>query len=386
MQKSLSLSYRLPSLLSLPQTLPPSPPHSKPDTLEATPPHAIPRYNSGTLALASMVAAVCALSLAAIFIRLSEQELGPFATVFNRFWIAFMVAAGGQSLLRLVQFLRQFLPQRFPANPTLSSPSNTLDRPNSPPQTLYTRSDIILLILSGSLFWACIILWAISLLTTGVANSTILHNLTPIFTALGAWLLFNEQFDRRFLMGLALTVIGAIGLGLGDLELSSAGLQGDIAALLSAILSAANLMTIERLRHRYSTPTIITWSCAVGAILSLPLVLLWEDCLWPQSSSGWFAVIRLALVCQILGQGLQTFSLKSLSPSMVGVILLLDPVLAALVAWAIFAERLSLFNWLAFAMILMGIYLAKSSRQGTAAPPLAPPVPITPTTADLGTL
>ncbi|MGA1265323.1 MAG: DMT family transporter, partial [Prochlorothrix sp.] len=298
-----------------------------------------------TLALASMVAAVCALSLAAIFIRLSEQELGPFATVFNRFWIAFIVAAGGQSLLRLVQFLRQSLrqsfPQLFPPSPTLSSPSNSFDRPNSLPQAIYTRSDIILLIINGSLFWACIILWAISLLTTGVANSTILHNLTPIFTALGAWLLFNEQFDRRFLMGLALTVIGAIGLGLGDLELSSAGLQGDIAALLSAILSAANLMTIERLRHRYSTPTIITWSCAVGAILSLPLVLLWEDCLWPHSWSGWFAVIGLALVCQILGQGLQTFSLKSLSPSMVGVILLLDPVLAALVAWAIFAERLS---------------------------------------------
>ncbi|MGA1284084.1 MAG: hypothetical protein ACO34J_08490, partial [Prochlorothrix sp.] len=33
MQKSLSLSYRLPPILSLPQTLPPSTPHPKPDTL-----------------------------------------------------------------------------------------------------------------------------------------------------------------------------------------------------------------------------------------------------------------------------------------------------------------------------------------------------------------
>ncbi|MGA1601472.1 MAG: DMT family transporter, partial [Prochlorothrix sp.] len=360
------------------------------------------QLNANMLALVSMVVAVCALSLASILIRLSEQELGPFATVFNRFWIAFVILYGGKKLNQL----RRYLMGRWiaPISPTFSPISGTFagtladrarteDRSSqaqatqgqlaqerstqapscpsplteghlAPEEPVYTRSDLALLILNGALFWGCIVLWAVSLLSTGVANSTILHNLTPIFTALGAWLLFNEQFDRRFLTGLALTVVGAIGLGLGDLEMSSAGLVGDLTALLSAVLSAANLMTIERLRSQYSATTIITWSCGVGAILSLPLVLTWEESLFPYSWGGWLAVVGLAFICQVLGQGLQTFSLKSLSPSMVGIILLLDPVLAALIAWALFAERLSLMNWLTFAMILLGIYLAKSSRQG----------------------
>lgn len=38
--------------------------------------------------LCSLLVGVFTLSLAAIFIRLSEQYIGPNATVFNRFWIA----------------------------------------------------------------------------------------------------------------------------------------------------------------------------------------------------------------------------------------------------------------------------------------------------------
>ena len=42
----------------------------------------------GSIGLISLFLAILALSFAAIFIRLSEQELGPVATIFNRFWVA----------------------------------------------------------------------------------------------------------------------------------------------------------------------------------------------------------------------------------------------------------------------------------------------------------
>jgi drug/metabolite transporter (DMT)-like permease len=44
------------------------------------------------------------------------------------------------------------------------------------------------------------------------------------------------------------------------------------------------------------------------------------------------------------------------------VFLLLDPVITAILAWIIFAERLTPLNWLAFSVVLAGIYLAKSSQ------------------------
>jgi hypothetical protein len=45
-------------------------------------------------AIVSLSAALLAVSLAAIFIRLSEREIGPNATVFNRLWIATVVWCG----------------------------------------------------------------------------------------------------------------------------------------------------------------------------------------------------------------------------------------------------------------------------------------------------
>lgn len=300
--------------------------------------------NSGGLAIAIMLMAVAALSLAAIFIRLSEQELGPFATIFNRFWVAFLV-------LWIWQGIRRFLDRRAAeADATAAEAEN------------YTAVDFAWLGLAGASFWGCLALWACSLTQTAVANSTILHNLTPIFTTLGAWALLGQRFDRRFLLGLVVALCGAIALGLDDLQVSADNFTGDFLALLSAAFSAANLMVIERLRTKFSAATIILWCCLIGALLTLPVMLLQETQIFPMTLSGWLSVVGLALVCQILGQGLQAYSLKRLSSGIVGILLLLDPVLAALIAWFVFFEHLSLSNWLAFGVVLVGIYLAKSSR------------------------
>ncbi len=42
--------------------------------------------------------------------------------------------------------------------------------------------------------------------------------------------------------------------------------------------------------------------------------------------------------------------------------MLLEPIIAAFLAWAIFAEELSFLNGLTFVLVLSGIYLAKSDK------------------------
>jgi len=316
--------------------------------------------SSDVLPLISMLIAIVALSLAAIFIKLSERELGPFATIFNRFWVAYIVLRVWHEW----ESWRWPLAKLFPQRQAGLGPSHSAedDAPESTPQT---RRDQLWLVAAALMFWGCIALWAWSLTRTEVANSTLLHNLTPLFTTLGGWLFLNQRFDRQFLLGLMVAIIGAGALGFGDLQLSTAHLTGDIASLLSAVFSAANLMIIEKLRPKFSVNTILQWCCFWGAIWTLPVVLLTEERLFPISASGWGSVICLAVVCQVLGQGLQAFSLKRLSSGLVGILLLLDPVLAALTAWVLFAESLTLFKWSAFFVVLLGVYLAKSSETAT---------------------
>ncbi len=299
-----------------------------------------PQQLPGSIGLISLFFAILALSFAAIFIRLSERELGPVATIFNRFWIAALILGLGN----VIQTLRE-------------RQSHT----SSPPKQHYTIRDLVLLLVMSCFFAGTLITWAWSLTQTSVANSNLLHNATPLFTTLIGWLFLNQCFEGRFLLGMVLAMSGTILIGLGDLQIASDHLRGDSLAMLSAVFSAANLLTVEKLRVKFSATTILFWCSFICALLTFPMVLLTEDVIFPHSWPGWLAVIALALVCQVLGQSLQAYNLKKFSASFVSVCLLLDPVITAILAWIIFSEQLTVLNLLAFSVVLFGIYLVKSS-------------------------
>lgn len=296
--------------------------------------------SGGVLAIASLFAALLAVSLAAIFICWSEEYIGPNATIFNRLWIATLVFA---------------LWNGFDAARLRLSSGKSVER--SP----YTSKDLALLVAVGIVSSTSLGFWAWSLTQTNVANSTVLRNLTPLFTTLGGWLLLGRNFEGKFLIGLAIAMGGAIAMGIGDFHIAANSLLGDIAALLAALFYAGNLLLSEQLRMKFPATTILMWRCLIGSGLILPLVLLTENQVFPSSWQGWLAVIGLGVICQAFGQGLLIHSLGQLSSSFVAVFLLLEPIITAILAWAIFGESLSPLNWLAFAVVLVGIYLAKSS-------------------------
>ncbi|MBV5261534.1 DMT family transporter [Synechococcus moorigangaii CMS01] len=283
-----------------------------------------------------LILALLAVSFAAIFIRWCSTELGAGATVFNRLWLATAVLGAWEVL----------------------KPKSAAEIP-SPRQI--SGSDYGLLLLVGAVSSSSVVLWALSLTETSVANSTVLRNLTPLFTTLGAWWWWQQRFDRRFLWGMALAIGGAIAIGITDFQLAWQHLTGDCLALLSALCYGVNLLLVENLRDRLGANQILLWRCGFGCLLLLPFVLLTEDHLFPQSLPVWAAAIGLAVLCQCFGQGLVVYSLKTFSSGFVAIFLLLEPILTAVFAWALLGETLTVTNAIAFGGVLGGIYLAKSS-------------------------
>ena len=235
-------------------------------------------------------------------------------------------------------------------------------------RSTYTARAIFLLLIAGISFAISLALWAWSLTQTSIANSTLLNNMMPIFTTLGGWLVFRQQFSRRFLIGMAIAVLGAVAIGIEDLHVADSNLLGDTAALTAAAFSALSILTIEQLRVQFSTSVIMQWTSLAGGLFLLPLVFLTEGQLLPASNTSWLAIIGLGLVSQAVGQGLLTYSLAKFSSGFVAVSMLAIPVIAAILALAIFSEQLSLFNWLAFAVVLCGIYLAISAKDNLELP------------------
>jgi drug/metabolite transporter (DMT)-like permease len=305
-----------------------------------------------------LLAGAACIAFSPIFVRLSEA--GPTATAFWR--CALAVPALGL-------WLRWKRPAREPA-PARPGRGASLNIARVMPIGMHShddspaRPDRAYLALAG-VFFACDLgFWHLSIVFTSVANATLLANLAPLFVTLGAFLLFRERFTRLFLLGLALAMAGA-GILMGEsLALSPVTFRGDLLGVLTAVFYASYILTVGRLRARLSSRTVMFWTTLASAILLWLAALASGEAILPASAMGWLDLLALALVSQALGQGLITYALAHLPAAFSSVGLLLQPVLAALLAFALFGESLGAAQGLGALGVLAGIALArKGSRR-----------------------
>lgn len=281
------------------------------------------------LAFAALIAGGLAIAFSPIFMRLSE--IGPIATAVHRltlglpvFWLWLALEKGeGQ--------------QRGPAN----------------------WRDAGLLALAGLFFALDLAAWHSSLGYTSVANATLLANNAPIFVALGAWVLWRERPTRAFALGLVLALAGSALLSRGGFVPGQSTLLGDGLALLTGLFYSGYFLTVKRLRTRFTTAAIMTWSAMVGAALLLPAAWLMEGSLLPASLAGWSVVLALALFSHVGGQSLITYAMAQLPAGFSALTLLIQPVGAAIFAWILFGEALGPLQLTGGLIVLAGIWLAR---------------------------
>ncbi|HEY9824730.1 MAG TPA: DMT family transporter [Stenomitos sp.] len=337
------------------------------------------------LAIAALLIALASISLSAILVRYSERELSPYSTAFNRFWLTTAILGAWYAVKALYRKVAQWragtvLPEWLQGIQPEHSYSDRVACTHAcetlgPPHERYLDTALELrqspfncdwvgwsLLALGGLLAADLVLWAWSLTQTSVASATLLANLTPLFTCFGGWLLWRKRFDRRLLLGLAIAVLGTVALGASDLQIGATKLLGDGVALLAALAFGLYLLVLERLQMRLGTAKILLGSSAIAALLTFPIVWMTDSAIVPTSWQGWLSILGLALMCQVIGQGLLTYCLNALSSEFVAIFLLMDPILAAVGGWVFFDETLTLIAWVAFAIVLVGIYLASSSK------------------------
>lgn len=215
------------------------------------------------------------------------------------------------------------------------------------------------LVLAGVLLAADLALWHVAIHFTTVANSTFILNLAPIFVALGgAWWL-GERIGLRFVLAMLVALGGAALLVRASLGLSPRELAGDAIALLAAIFYAGYQLAVKHCRRYYHTAHILAASAIVTPIVLAPVIWALGERVVPASVQGWGAVIAIALVAQVLGQGLITWAVGHVRASLASLTLLIQPVTAAWIAAMLFNEWLQPLQLLGCALVLCGIVLAR---------------------------
>lgn len=197
------------------------------------------------------------------------------------------------------------------------------------------RSLLPLMTLSGLLlafhFWS----WIASLRFTTVASSVVLVSLKPVFAWGIASVWLREHPARTERVGIALAVVGASLIGVGDAALSLGALGGDALALVGAVTGAGYYVIGRRVRQ---TVGIWRYATAVYGVAGVVLALVALGARVPLVGYGardWGVFGAMAAGPMLIGHTGMNYALRHFRATTVNVAALGEPVGASLIAWTV---------------------------------------------------
>ena len=220
-----------------------------------------------------------------------------------------------------------------------------------------------ILALSGVALGAHFGFWISSLDYTSVAASVVLVAIAPVFVAIFAFLIFGERTSLVSFAGILVALAGSAVIASGGSTGSSATL-GNVLAVIGALTIAVHLL-IGR-SSRTGGLGVLPYSIVVysaAALTLLPVVLISGDRLWGYTGDTWFWLWAITLGPQILGHTVFNWALRYVEAAVISGAVLAEPVIAALLAWLVLAERPGVATVIGGAVVLAGLYLLLRGRR-----------------------
>ncbi|WP_156679912.1 DMT family transporter [Sphingomonas profundi] len=225
------------------------------------------------------------------------------------------------------------------------------------------RAMWLAIVVAALAFAADLAAWHVGILHTRLTNAALFANTASIFFAVYGLIALRRRPDGPRVAALTLAVIG-IGLLLGrSFELSRQNVLGDALSIAAGLLYTVYLIAMDRVRGSVPALSALALVTLVALLPLLPLAIGLEGNVWPRD---WTPLLLLALGSQVIGQGLIIYAMGHLSPIVVGLGLLTQPVVAAAIGWIAYGERLTVADGIGAAAIAAALILVR--RPGRAAP------------------
>ena len=221
----------------------------------------------------------------------------------------------------------------------------------------WPRRKIVTAIALAALFFAADLgAWHAGINLTKLGNATLFGNFSSfLFAAWGLWLVRRWPSPLQAL-ALLLAAAGCAMLMAGSLELGPSFLRGDLLSLTAGLLYTGYLILVERTRGKLKPLPLLFLASLFGAAMLLPASLLLGETIVP---ADWTGVAALALCSQVAGQGLLVYALGHVPPLVVGVAMLTQPALSALLGWLYYGETLTPLDWAGALAIVVALVLVR---------------------------
>ncbi len=210
--------------------------------------------------------------------------------------------------------------------------------------------------LGGLFFAADLAAWHEGIVRTKLANATLFGNCASFLFALYGFALLRRLPGLVQALALLLAAIGTALLLGSSFEVSRDHFAGDLLALLAGFFYFLYLVVVDRARQVVQPWPVLAIATAAAAPPMLILALALGEQVMP---SDWTPVILLSISSQLIGQGLLVYAMGHLSPVLVGLCLLTQPVASALIGWLAYDERLSLGDGVGALLICAALVLIR---------------------------
>ncbi|MEM9509467.1 MAG: DMT family transporter [Cyanobacteria bacterium P01_E01_bin.35] len=282
-----------------------------------------------------LVIGILGVSLAAIWIRLAIDA----ATPENRVGFSLFLAASRLIVAALV-LLPTWKDLKFPQ---IQAEAHSLG--------LYYA------IAAGICLAAHFATWITSLAYTSIAASTVLVTTNPIWVGLFSWWWYRERLTRQGVVAILLALVGGIIIALSNGNDSVSyenSMLGNSLALLGAIMSSLYIIFGSQAQQRgLNTRSYIAIAYSTAAVCLLPMPLIYHTSYLGYSQSIYIYVLSMAIMSQVVGHTSLNWSVRWISPTLVSLSLLFEPVVASVFGAIIFQEIPS-FNVLLGGVIILG--------------------------------
>jgi len=232
----------------------------------------------------------------------------------------------------------------------------------------FPRWTMVAAVAAGGIFFAAdLAAWHEGILITKLANATLFGNFASFLFAIYGFILLRRLPHKAQGLALLLAAAGTMLLLGNSYELSPDHFTGDLLALLAGLFYTFYLIAVDRARRAMKPWPVLAIATAAGALPLLAFAIMQGETVIPQD---WTPVILLSISSQLVGQGLLVYAMGHLSPILVGLCFLTQPIASAAIGWARYGETLSLGDALGALLVCAALVLIRLPDRRLASVPV----------------
>lgn len=209
--------------------------------------------------------------------------------------------------------------------------------------------------------------WITSLSFTSIAASTTLVTTNPIWVTLMSWLWFREKPTKLRMFGIGVAFSGGVLIALGDAGTTATGSNpplGNFLALVGSwLISLYLLLGREAQRRGLGIGTYVVVAYSTGALVLLPLPLLFGTNYVGYPLTVYLYILLMAVASQVLGHTTMNWAVRWISPTLVTLGILFEPVSSSFLGYLIFREMPGLLVLVGAVVLLGGVALVVYSSK-----------------------